>query len=240
MCVSPTNAPAKRKGMRSRNGSVEVERTIVPDFLPIPHWTDAVAFAAALHGDDLRKGTRIPYLTHVMAVAEVLAYRYPERDELILAGLLHDVVEDTDASVGTIEKRFGARVGHLVGAVSKDDDAMVAAEGRPIPPEPRTPEDEADLWRRRRAFMLQHLHGDDVDPDVLRLKAADAFANLSAILRDLRDPAVGPSVWKRFKVGADASLGYYQAIVDAVAAGVGDEPLAHDLEEALEAVRSAT
>ena len=88
--------------------------------------------------------------------------------------------------------------------------------------------------------MLQHLQGDDVDPDVLRLKAADAFANLSAIGRDLRDPAVGPSVWKRFKVGADASLGYYQAIVDAVDAGIGDEPLARELREALAAVRAAS
>ena len=209
------------------------ERIILPDHTPIPHWTAAVAFAAALHGDDLRKGTRIPYLTHVMAVAEVLAYRYPDRDELILAGILHDVVEDTDAS-------FGTRVAQLVRAVSKDDDAMIAAEGRPIPPEPRTPEDEADLWRRRRTFMLQHLHGDAVDPDVLRLKAADASVNLSAVPRDLRDPAVGPGLWTRFKVGADASLWFYQAIVDAVVAGIGDEPFARDLSEMLASVRATS
>ena len=205
----------------------------------IPHWNEAIAFAAALHGDDLRKGTRVPYLTHVVAVAEVLAHRYPQREELILAGLLHDVVEDTDATFRTVEKRFGTRVEHLVRAVSKDDEAMVSADGRPIPPEPRTREDEADLWRRRRTFMLQHLQGDAVDPDVLRLKAADAFVNLGTILRDLRDPEVGPSVWKRFKVGADASLWFYQSIVDAVMAGIGDERIAHDLSEMLASVRAA-
>jgi (p)ppGpp synthase/HD superfamily hydrolase len=140
-----------------------------------------------------------------MVVAEVLAYRYPERDELILAGLLHDIGEDTDASFATLEARFGARVAHLVRAVSKDDEAMVTADARPIPPTPRTSEDEADLWRRRRAFMLQHLHGVGVDPDVLRLKAADAFVNL-----------------------------------DAVMAGIGDEPLARDLSEVLTSVRAAS
>lgn len=212
----------------------------MPDHAPIPHWNDAVAFAAALHGGDLRKGTRVPYLTHVVAVAEVLAHRYPERDDLILAGLLHDVVEDTDATFRTIGKRFGTRVERLVRAVSKDDEAMEAANGRPIPPTPRTSEEDADLWRRRREFMLQHVHGDAIDPDVLRLKAADALVNLGAILRDLRDPEVGPSVWKRFKVGAEESLWFYQAIRDAVVAGIGDEPLARDLSEMLAAVRATS
>ena len=212
----------------------------MPEHTPIPHWNDAVAFAAALHGGDLRKGTRVPYLTHVMAVAEVLAYRYPDRDELILAGILHDVVEDTDASFETVGTRFGHRVAKLVRAVSKDDDAMVAADGHPVPPKPRTSEQETVLWRRRRAFMLQHLHGDAVDPAILRLKAADAFVNLGAVLRDLRDPTVGRGVWKRFKVGADASLGFYQAIVEAVTAGIGDEPLARDVTEMLASVRAAS
>ncbi len=63
---------------------------------PIHHWSEAIAFAVDRHGDDLRKGTRIPYVTHVIAVAETLAYHYPERDALIVAGLLHDVVEDTE------------------------------------------------------------------------------------------------------------------------------------------------
>ena len=117
---------------------------------------------------------------------------------------------------------------------------MVAADGRPIPPKPRTSEEDADLWRRRREFMLQHVHGDAVDPDVLRLKAADAFVNLGAILRDLRDPEVGPSVWTRFKVGAEESLWFYQAIVDAVMAGIGDERIAHDLREMVASVRAAS
>ena len=118
------------------------------------------------HGSDFRKGTRVPYVTHLMAVAETLAYHYPERDALIVAGLLHDVVEDTEATFERLEARFGHEVAALVRAVSKDDDAMVAADGRPLPPKPHSPQDERALWRRRRAFMLAHVRGPDVPPDV--------------------------------------------------------------------------
>jgi (p)ppGpp synthase/HD superfamily hydrolase len=206
----------------------------MPTWPPLDRWDDAVAFAARHHGAALRKGTRVPYLTHPMIVAETLAYRYPERDELVLAGLLHDVVEDTEATSAMVAAAFGPRVADLVRAVSKDDDAMVAATGLPIPDD-RRPDAEAELWRRRRAFMLGHLEGPTVDPDVLRLKAADALANLNAVARDLANPAVGAAVWSRFKVGRADSLGYYGAIAAAVRRGLGSEPLGHDLEAALSA-----
>ncbi len=206
-------------------------------FTPIHHWHEAVAFAVEHHGDDLRKGTRVPYVTHVMAVAETLAYHYPERDELIVAGLLHDVVEDTAATFAMVEARFGAAVATLVRAVSKDDHAMVAADGRPLPPQPRSPRGVRDLWRRRRAFMLSHVRGPDVPPDVLRLKAADALANLQTIARDLANPAVGEGVWDRFKVGRDEGLWFYGEVAAAVGAGIGDEPLAVALKRALASVR---
>lgn len=91
---------------------------------PIHHWDEALALVVQRHGPDFRKGTRVPYLTYVIAVAETLAYHYPDRDHLIVAGLLHDVVEDTDTSFQEIEEHFGAEVEALVKAVSKDDAAM--------------------------------------------------------------------------------------------------------------------
>ena len=206
------------------------------EFDPIHHWSEAVAFVTRHHADDLRKGTRVPYVTHLMAVAETLAYHYPERDALIVAGLLHDVVEDTDATFERVDEHFGPEVAALVRAVSKDDDAMVAADGEPLPPTPRSPQDERALWRRRREFMLGHVRGPGVPPDVLRLKAADALANLASIARDLGNPAVEESVWGRFKVGRDESLRYYREVVAAVEAGIGDEPLALALRRGLAAV----
>ena len=206
------------------------------EFAPIDRWSEAVAFVTRHHADDLRKGTRVPYVTHLMAVAETLAYHYPERDALIVAGLLHDVVEDTAATFERVEELFGAEVAALVRAVSKDDDAMVAADGEPIPPTPRSRDVERELWKRRREFMLTHVRGEGVPPDVLRLKAADALANLSSIARDLAHPTVGEGVWDRFKVGRDETVWYYREVVSAVESGIGDEPLALALRRGLAAV----
>ena len=203
---------------------------------PIHHWLEATTFVIEHHADDLRKGTRVPYVTHVVAVAETLAYHYPERDALIVAGLLHDVVEDTAATFEMVEARFGPEVAALVRAVSKDDDAMVAVDGRPLPPQPRSPHDVRDLWRRRREFMLSHVRGPDVPADVLRLKAADALANLQTIARDLANPAVGEAVWDRFNVGRDESLWFYGEVVAAVESGIGEEPLAAALRRSFAAV----
>jgi hypothetical protein len=206
-------------------------------------WNDAVTFAVAHHGGALRKGTRVPYVTHVMAVTETLAYHYPERDALIVAGLLHDVVEDTDATFEVVEERFGPQVAALVRAVSKDDVAMEAALGRSL--EEMTAGLDATaaraaVWRRRREFMLAHLRSGALDcglrSDVLRLKAADALANLGAILRDLKHPDVGAAVWDRFKVGRDDSLWFYGEIVRAVEEGIAGEPLAAGLRGMFERV----
>jgi GNAT superfamily N-acetyltransferase len=206
---------------------------------PIHDWTAAVAFAADHHADAMRKGTRVPYLTHVMAVADTLAYHYPERDALIVAGLLHDVVEDTGATLEHVRASFGPVVARLVEAVSKDDAAMERRLGTTVD-ELLTGLDEDEavrvLWRARREFLLHHLRGPDTDPDVLRLKAADAHANLSAIHRDLRDPRVGERAWERFKVGRRDSLWYYDEVAQAVRAGIGAEPLAEALQAVLAAV----
>ena len=92
----------------------------------------------------------------------------------------------------------------------------------------------------KRRAELEHAvagtSGEDAK-DVLRLKAADAHANLLAIARDLRH--VGPAVWDRFNVGREESLWFYRAIAARVDAGIGREPLARDLRAVLADVESA-
>ncbi|UCH27301.1 MAG: HD domain-containing protein [Trueperaceae bacterium] len=83
---------------------------------------EALFYAATHHAGQLRKGTAIPYITHPLIVAETLAYHYPGRHDLILAGVLHDVIEDTESTFAEVEARFGTGVAHLVAAVTKPDD----------------------------------------------------------------------------------------------------------------------
>ena len=69
---------------------------------------DALDFAVRAHGDQVRKGTKIPYVSHLLGVAG-LVFEGGGDEELAIAGLLHDVLEDTSASEEQLEETFGPR-----------------------------------------------------------------------------------------------------------------------------------
>jgi (p)ppGpp synthase/HD superfamily hydrolase len=208
---------------------------------PFDGWDDAVRFALEHHGTGTRKGTRVPFVTHPFAVAATLAYHYPEHDALVVAGLLHDVVEDTDATLGEVERGFGEDVAALVRRVSKDDEAMFRGLGtsRGELTRGRDPaEADAVLWRARREFLLAQLRDPEAPPDALRLEAADALDNLATIARDLRNPLVGERVWERFKVGRTESVWFYATVTALVRDGLPGEPLGDELARALREVEA--
>lgn len=173
----------------------------------------ALLFAARAHRDQLRKGTDIPYLTHVVHVS-VIVLRHGFGEELVVAALLHDVIEDCGVDLATIEATFGAEVARLVDAVSE----RKAADGTELP------------WEQRKDEKLAQLRVGG--PEVAALKAADAIHNARSISADLH--AVGPVVWERFKRGPQQSLWYYREILAAVRSWLGDHPLATELAEAVE------
>ncbi|MDQ3396453.1 MAG: HD domain-containing protein [Deinococcota bacterium] len=175
----------------------------------------ALLFAAQAHAGQRRKGGQVPYITHVVGVAESLVYFYPGNTALAVAGLLHDLVEDTAVTQDDLQARFGPAVTALVMAVTKpDDDSLSFNEKRRATLTALTPE----------------------RPDVLRLKAADALSNLSAIRRDLL--WTGERAWDKFKASKEESLQYYRDILTRVRQGLADEALVVELERELEAVTS--
>lgn len=182
----------------------------------------ALRFALDYHTGQTRKGTLVPYIVHPVAVGETLAYHYPEHLELVVAGVLHDVVEDTDATLEQVERRFGPTVAALVDAVTKPE----AVPGLPDDPEER--------WRIKREAQLHKLRNADSD-DAYRLKAADALANLRSLVRDLNHPDVGAGVWRRFKGTSDQTLEYYRRVADMVRERLTDPRdavLVRELDEA--------
>lgn len=78
----------------------------------------AKLFATQAHNGQVRRYTGEPYVTHPVAVSEILAHCF-EEPEVLAAGLLHDVIEDTDFSKRDIEIRFGSKVSELVDEVTK-------------------------------------------------------------------------------------------------------------------------
>lgn len=139
---------------------------------------EAIEFAMEIHNEP-RKGTSIPYISHLMAVSSILLDMYGDEDEAI-AGVLHDVIEDSDGRVtaADVSERFGARVAKLV------EDSS----------EPETEDRSAATWIKRKGDYHDSLDGKEGDS--LRVSLADKIANLRTILIDSRE---GPEFWTRFK-----------------------------------------
>ena len=155
---------------------------------------EALVYAAHLHAAQVRKGTQIPYIAHLLGVASIALEHGADEDEAI-AALLHDAVEDQGGldALEEIRRRFGDTVAAIVQGCS---DAVT----RPKPP-----------WRERKEAYLTHLR--DVLPAVHLVSAADKLHNARAILSDYR--AMGEALWSRFKGGKEGTLWYYRALVDA-------------------------
>ncbi|HVO60376.1 MAG TPA: HD domain-containing protein [Terriglobales bacterium] len=154
---------------------------------------DAFLLAAEKHSSQTRKQTRIPYIAHLMSVAALVLEAGGDED-LAIAALLHDVVEDCggEPMLEEVRRRFGDRVAHIV-------DGCTDAYTVPKPP-----------WRQRKEEYLQHLK--DADGDVRLVSAADKLHNAREILKDVRE--LGEPVWDRFKGKREGTLWYYRALAD--------------------------
>lgn len=159
---------------------------------------DALTFAARLHATQVRKGTAIPYIAHLLAVASLVITHGGDEDEAI-AALLHDAAEDQGGppTLEMIRARFGERVAAIVDGCTDTDVA-------PKPP-----------WRSRKERYLTHLHS--TSSSVKLVAAADKLDNVRAIIGDYR--TLGPGVWTRFNAGRDDQHWFYRACVTALQGG---------------------
>lgn len=183
---------------------------------PTQRYAEAVAWAVELHGSQVRKGTPIPYLTHLLAVSSLVWENGGNEDDAI-AGLLHDAIEDTDATAADIEERFGPKVAAIVVACS---DTTV----RPKPP-----------WRERKEAYQAHLADPATPPDALRVSAADKLHNARSMLSDYRD--VGDELWTRFNEGVDSQLWNYEQLTDILQCRFPG-PLTDELARTVDALRA--
>jgi (p)ppGpp synthase/HD superfamily hydrolase len=155
---------------------------------------EALAYAAHLHAGQLRKGTKIPYVAHLLSVASI-ALRHEANEDEAIAALLHDAVEDQGgaATRQEISRRFGENVARIV-------DGCTDTDVTPKPP-----------WRPRKEAYIAHVRG--ASASVRLVSAADKLDNARAILADYRQ--VGEEIWKRFTGGKAGTLWYYRSIVQA-------------------------
>ncbi len=173
-----------------------------------PRFDQAFLFASELHRSQLRKGTSIPYISHLLSVTALVLEDGGSEDEAI-AALLHDAVEDQggQATLAEIRQRFGEQIAGWVMALS-DTDAI------PKPP-----------WQARKEEYLEHLA--QAGLEVLRISLADKLHNARSILDDVRQE--GSQSLERFNGGKAGTLWYYRRLVEIFHARLAS-PRAAELE----------
>lgn len=153
----------------------------------------ALSRAFQLHQGQYRKGSRIPYLTHLLSVSALVMENNGDEDQAI-AALLHDAVEDQGGrpTLESIKRQFGERVADIVEGCSD-------GYAQPKPP-----------WKGRKTAYLTKLRSSD--NSILLVSLADKVHNARSILIDLKNGE--DSVWDKFKGGKEGTLWYYRSLVE--------------------------
>ena len=169
---------------------------------------EAVQLAVQSFRDEWRKSTRIPYITHLMAVCAKVG-EHGGTEEQMIAAILHDYLEDIEwGTEQELERRFGSRVAYMV--VEMSDSVTL----------PRPP------WKERKDAYLAGVA--KKTPEVKLIMAADKLHNCTAIVRDFKDQ--GPVLFERFRGGQQGTLWYYRRIAEEMGKG-WDHPLLDELRQ---------
>lgn len=158
----------------------------------------ALHFASGLHHGHARKGTTIPYISHLMGVCGLVLEAGGDEDQAI-AALLHDAVEDKGgvSTLRTIRQMFGDRVASAVESCSDSTETDPAKKAN---------------WRGRKEKYLEHLGS--ASADACLIAAADKLHNARALLTDAQE--MGEKSWLRFNAPKGEQLWFYSAVIESL------------------------
>jgi (p)ppGpp synthase/HD superfamily hydrolase len=151
---------------------------------------EAIEVAAEAHQGQYRKGTCTPYITHPYAVGLILM-EAGCTEAMIIAGILHDTVEDTDLTLEFIREHFGGSIADIVEGCS---------------------ENKALRWRARKTERIEALR--TASPEVCIVTCADKLHNLRTIISE--HDVIGETVWERFHGGVEDQAWYYRSVLGAI------------------------
>jgi len=180
-------------------------------------FNEALGYAAALHADQVRKGSGTPYVAHLLAVASLTLEHGGDEDQAI-AALLHDAVEDQGGleRLNVIRDKYGEAVAIIV-------EGCTDAVSVPKPP-----------WRERKERYIEHLA--DVEPRVRLVSLCDKLHNARSILTDYH--SIGEEIWSRFRGGRQGSLWYYRALLETFARYPEHDALKNEFRRCVEALEA--
>ncbi len=151
---------------------------------------EAIEIAAQAHDGQFRKGTQTPYITHPYAVGLILRDAGCS-EAVVIAGILHDTVEDTDLTLDCIRKSFGSPIADIVDGCS---------------------ENKSLRWRERKTERIEALK--TASHEVCLVTCADKLHNLRTVISEYDE--IGDIVWERFHGGVEAQSWYYQSILNSL------------------------
>ena len=181
--------------MIQKNSEFERE----PNIRLSPRFFEAVAYASGLHAGQTRKGTAIPYISHLLGVSSLVLEALGDEDQAI-AALLHDAAEDCggEPRLVEIEEMFGPRVALIVRGCS---DSLV-----------EDPKNKLD-WKKRKEDYIKHLG--DADFDVIVVSCADKLHNARAIWTDIQRDGV--ETIDRFNAPGAEIAWHYSSLLESFA-----------------------
>lgn len=158
-------------------------------------YDEALEFAKTAHAGAVRKGTQVPYIVHPVETSEIVSMMTDDED-VIIAALLHDVIEDTDYTEEDIRTRFGNRVADLVVNESENKHPDMKA---------------SDSWFLRKQETIDHLK--NAERAVLIITLADKLSNMRSTANKYR--VMGNRVWELFnQKSRDAHKWYHMNILE--------------------------
>lgn len=163
----------------------------------------AIHKSAILHDGQYRKGEdKSPYITHPFSVALIVS-QYTENENIIIAGLLHDTIEDTNYTAEEMEHDFGTEIKNIVLGVTE----MKIKNGQKL------------KWKERKQEYINKLKKAQIES--LMVSAADKWHNLSSMIREME--LKGALMWEVFIPGPEAQLWFYGEVLKVLKARLEDE-----------------
>lgn len=172
----------------------------------------AIVFAACAHDNQKRKGDFLPYIIHPYTVAMIL-YEQGCGDDVVIAGLLHDTVEDTDTTLTEIENEFGKHVAEIVHGCTEAD--------------------KSAPWEERKKSMIQIIRNSS--HEVKWVTCADKLHNLRTLVNNYEQH--GEKIWSRFSRGFKEQKWYATSLLESLFYGLEPQyqkPMFHELKTLIE------
>ncbi|MFA6528997.1 MAG: HD domain-containing protein [Candidatus Gracilibacteria bacterium] len=166
-----------------------------------PRIEQAIRIASSAHRKQTRKGDEaMPYISHLFSVLVILS-EYTDDEDVLIAGLLHDVLEDADPNEYTKEKLaeiFGGKVASIVLEVSEQKDGS------------QSKVDARNSWQKRKEEYLEHLQA--ISEEALLVSTADKLHSILSLMEDSKHE--GPTMWSRFNAPKEKQLWFYKKFAE--------------------------